>query len=84
MSKVYLIEDSSGYYEDSRTSIIKAFNLKIDAIEYRDKYNGLLTKLRDHVEQMHHNIPHGEYYESCFQYRVSDQHQCTLIEIELL
>jgi len=85
MSKVYLIEQSSGYYDDYRTNVIKAFKDKEQADKYKEKYNALLTRLQDHCDDMiKATTANGEYYDSVFNYSVSEQNQCRLIEIELL
>ena len=99
MDKIYIVESSSGSYDDYGTHIIKCFENKEDAEKYSMKYDRVLRKVSDFCAEAWAVVCDKDYddntdddYKNCFHhsiwskyhYRMSDYNEVKVIEMPFI
>ena len=97
MDKIYLVQASSGSYDDYGTEIIKCFENEDDAQTYCIKYDRVVSKISDFHGDAWNVVSDKEYdgeedYEKCFHhqiwmkynYRFSDYNEVKVIEMPFI
>lgn len=75
MDKIYLVQASSGSYDDYGTTQVKCFENREDAEKYSEKYDRVIRKISDFCEEAWVVVSEKDYegdddYKNCFHHSI--------------